>query len=108
MAGPRPHSECVDGASVLRVVVGRPGRKQERDEVSICSWLTITPRISPGPSEEGWSCPSSPGLILPSGTPVLTHQPQGSLLSRPCCQSTCPIPSFSEPFPPSLALDATR
>lgn len=24
MAGPRPHSECVDGASVLRVVVGRP------------------------------------------------------------------------------------
>lgn len=41
MAGPRPHSECVDGASVVHVVVGRPGGKQERDEVSICSWLTI-------------------------------------------------------------------
>lgn len=24
MAGPRPHSECVDGASVVHVVVGRP------------------------------------------------------------------------------------
>ena len=30
MTGPRPHSECVDGASVVRVVVGRPGGEQEK------------------------------------------------------------------------------
>lgn len=68
MVGPRPHGECVDGASVVGVAVGRPGGEQERDEVNI--WLTNTPSISPRAQEEGrgsvrWSCPTSSGLTIP-------------------------------------------
>lgn len=37
MAGPRPHGECVDGASIVGAAVGRPGGKQKTGEVIICS-----------------------------------------------------------------------
>lgn len=47
MAGPRPHGECIDGASIVGGSVGRPGEgEQERGEVNICSWLTNSPPIS--------------------------------------------------------------
>lgn len=88
MAGPRPHGECVDGASIVGAAVGRPGGKQKTGEVIICSWLTNSPPIFPRTREEKmWLtqcygfCSTSPGLINPrwdQSPLVLIHRTQGS------------------------------
>lgn len=112
MAGPRPHSERVDGASIVGGIVGRPGNRKERREVNICSWLTSSSPISPKAQEEevaqGYGiCHTSPGAQ--GGTPslpVLHHQTQGSPICRgPAGQSTCLIPFYSELLTPCLGLD---
>lgn len=76
MAGPRPHGECVDGASIVGVAVGRPGGEQKTCEVIICSWLTNSPPIFPRAGEEKmWlsamvSAPQAAGLSTPGETRV--------------------------------------
>lgn len=76
MAGPRPHGECVDGASIVGAAVGRPGGKQKAGEVIICSWLTNSPPIFPRTREEKmWlsamvSAPQAQGSSTPGGTRV--------------------------------------
>lgn len=70
MAGPRPHGERVDGASIVGGAAGRPGGQQKRNEVSLCSWLANSPPLSPGQrgkdaAQRYGICPMSPGLIQP-------------------------------------------
>lgn len=112
MAGPRPHSERVDGASIVGGIVGRPGNRKERREVNICSWLTS--KLSHLPQGTRGRCGS--GLwYLPHKSwctgwdpslPVLHHQTQGSPICQgPAGQSTCLIPFYSELFTPCLGLD---
>lgn len=76
MASPRPHGECVDGASIVGVAVGRPGGEQKTGEVIICSSLTNSPPIFPRAGEEKiWlsamvSAPQAWGLSTSGGTRV--------------------------------------
>ena len=74
MPGPGPHGECVDGASIVGVAVGRPGGEQERDEVNI--WLTNTASISPRAQRNG-AAPQAQGLPPPEWDPSIDSPDTG-------------------------------
>lgn len=101
MAGPRPHGERVDGASIVGGAAGRPGGEQKRNEVSLGSWLANSPPLYPQDIEEKMplsvlvSAPTSPGL----------YQPRPPAPGQALVAIVLPNSFSSEPGAPSLAPD---